>query len=42
MRELVDIDYPDVPIIRVVVDNLSTHSAGRFTTPFPHGRLTGC
>jgi hypothetical protein len=26
MRELVDIDYPDAPIIRVVMDNLSTHS----------------
>src|SRR6266852_58609 len=26
MRELVDIDYPDVPIVRVVMDNLSTHS----------------
>src|SRR3954471_4350239 len=28
MRELVDVDYPDAPIVRVVMDNLSTHSAG--------------
>ena len=32
MRELVDIDYPDAPIIRVVMDNLSTHSAGAIMT----------
>src|SRR6266404_6012518 len=35
MRELVDIDYPDVPIIRVVMDNLSTHSAGALYDAFP-------
>ena len=28
MRELVDIHYPDAEYIRVVQDNLSTHSAG--------------
>ncbi|MGY2933136.1 hypothetical protein ACVWZ6_002738 [Bradyrhizobium sp. GM6.1] len=28
MRDLVNIHYPDVEIIRVVQDNLSTHSAG--------------
>ena len=28
MRDLVDIHYPDAEIIRVVQDNLSTHSAG--------------
>src|SRR5712692_6501742 len=35
MRELVDIDYPDVPIVRVVMDNLSTHSAGALYDAFP-------
>src|SRR5467141_2336124 len=35
MRELVDIDYPDAPIIRVVMDNLSTHSAGALYQAFP-------
>src|SRR5882724_5942603 len=35
MRELVDVDYPDVPIVRVVMDNLSTHSAGALYDAFP-------
>lgn len=35
MRELVDVDYPDAPIIRVVVDNLSTHSTGALYDAFP-------
>src|ERR1700730_15881085 len=35
MRELVDIDYPDAPIIRVVMDNLSTHSPGALYAAFP-------
>jgi transposase len=35
MRELVDIDYPDAPIIRVVMDNLSTHSSGALYDAFP-------
>jgi transposase len=35
MRELVDIDYPDAPIVRVVMDNLSTHSAGALYDTFP-------
>src|SRR4030088_1882239 len=35
VRELVDIDYPDAPIIRVVMDNLSTHSAGALYDAFP-------
>jgi transposase len=35
MRELVDVDYPDAPIIRVVMDNLSTHSAGALYNTFP-------
>src|SRR6202795_2908346 len=35
MRELVDIDYPDAPIIRVVMENLSPHSAGALYQAFP-------
>jgi transposase len=35
MRELVDIHYPDAEIIRVVQDNLSTHSAGALYQAFP-------
>jgi hypothetical protein len=35
MRELVDINYPDIPIIRAMMDNLSTHSAGAIYDTFP-------
>jgi hypothetical protein len=35
MRDLVDIHYPDAKIIRVVQDNLSTHSAGALYQTFP-------
>src|SRR6202049_1456548 len=35
MRELGGIDHPDAPIIRVVMDNLSTHSAGALYDAFP-------
>jgi transposase len=35
MRDLVDIHYPDAEIIRVVQDNLSTHSAGALYQAFP-------
>ena len=35
MRELVDRDYPHAPVIRVVMDNLSTHSAGAIYDTFP-------
>jgi hypothetical protein len=35
MRDLVDIHYPDANIIRVVQDNLSTHSAGALYQTFP-------
>ena len=35
MRELVDIHYPDAEYIRVVQDNLSTHSAGALYRAFP-------
>ena len=35
MRELVDIDYPQAEQIRVVLDNLSTHSPGALYDTFP-------
>src|SRR5712675_872835 len=35
MRELVDIHYPNAEYIRVVQDNLSTHSAGSLYQAFP-------
>jgi transposase len=35
MRDLVDVHYPDAPVIRVVMDNLSTHSAGALYDAFP-------
>ena len=35
MRDLVDLDYPDADIIRVVQDNLSTHSGGTLYQAFP-------
>ena len=35
MRELVDIHYPEAECIRVVLDNLSTHSAGALYEAFP-------
>src|SRR6266498_2441819 len=35
MRELTDVDYPGAERIRVVVDNLSTHSAGALYQAFP-------
>ena len=35
MRELVDVHYPDAACIRVVQDNLSTHSAGSLYEAFP-------
>jgi hypothetical protein len=35
MRDLVDVDYPDAEYIRVVQDNLSTHSAGALYQAFP-------
>jgi hypothetical protein len=34
MRELVDVHYPDADCIRVVQDNLSTHSAGALYEAF--------
>jgi hypothetical protein len=35
MRDLVDLHYPDAPVVRVVLDNLSTHSAGALYDAFP-------
>ncbi|HKY81472.1 MAG TPA: IS630 family transposase [Sphingobium sp.] len=35
MRELVDVDFPDAPVVRVVMDNLSTHSLGAIYDTFP-------
>src|ERR1700754_1437903 len=35
MRELVDLHYPDADQIRVVMDNLSTHTAGALYETFP-------
>ena len=35
MRELVDVHYPEAEQIRVVLDNLSTHSAGALYEAFP-------
>ncbi len=35
MRELVDVDFPNAPKIRVVLDNLSTHSAGALYQNLP-------
>ena len=35
MRDLVDLHYPHAPVIRVVMDNLSTHSAGALYDAFP-------
>jgi len=35
MRDLTDVHYPDAERIRVVLDNLSTHSAGALYQTFP-------
>jgi len=35
MRDLVDVHYPDAALIRVVQDNLSTHTAGALYEAFP-------
>jgi transposase len=37
MRELTDIHFPEAERIRVVLDNLSTHSAGALYQAFPAG-----
>src|SRR5215216_7721322 len=35
LRELVDVDFPDAARIRVVQDNLSTHTPGSLYETFP-------
>jgi transposase len=35
MRDLVDVHYPSADLIRVVLDNLSTHTAGALYETFP-------
>ena len=35
MRELLDVHYPDALLIRVVLDNLSTHTVGALYEAFP-------
>jgi hypothetical protein len=35
MRDLVDVHFPQAPIIRVVLDNLNTHLAGSLYETFP-------
>ena len=35
MRDLVDVDYPDIDKVRVVMDNLSTHTASAIYQTFP-------
>ena len=35
MRDLVDVDYPDADKVRVVMDNLSTHTASALYQSFP-------
>jgi len=35
MRELVDVHYPTADVIRVVLDNLSTHRPGALYKAFP-------
>ena len=35
MRELADVHYPQADLVRVVLDNLSTHSAGALYETFP-------
>jgi transposase len=42
MRELVDVHYPQAEQIRVVLDNLSTHSPGALYETFRHRKRDGC
>jgi len=35
MRELVDLDYPDADVVRVILDNLGTHNEGSLYKAFP-------
>ena len=43
MRELVDVDFPQAERIRVVMDNLSTHTPGALYEAFPaRKRIASC
>ena len=42
MRELVDVDFPEAERIRVVLDNLSTHTAALSTPPSRRPRRAAC
>ena len=42
MRDLADLHYPKADKIRVVLDNLSTHSAGALYEAFRRPKLTAC
>lgn len=42
MRELTDVHYPRAERIRVVLDNLSTHSAGALYQAFQLMKPDGC
>ena len=42
MRELVDVDFPEAERIRVVLDNLSTHTAAALYAAFPPPRRAAC
>jgi hypothetical protein len=35
MRDLADTHYPDAERIRVVLDNLSTHTTGKLARAYP-------
>ena len=42
MRELADVHYPEAERIRVVLDNLSTHSVGALYQTFPATKRDAC
>jgi transposase len=42
MRDLVDLHYPRAELIRVVLDNLSTHSPGALYEAFPPRHTASC
>ena len=42
MRELTDVHFPEAERIRVVLDNLSTHSAGALYQAFPPAKRDAC
>ena len=42
MRELVDVHFPEAARVRVVMDNLSTHSAGALYQAFHPAKRAEC